>query len=136
MVLVKDADKEKLTAGLAEALEKLPEMKQPEWSYFVKTGVSKERPPTQKNWWYIRGASVIRNVYVSNRGVSKLRKVYGGRKNRGHKPEHSFRASGKVIRVILQQLEAAELVKKEKAKGRVITPKGQKFMDNVAKSLK
>ncbi|MEM7815655.1 MAG: 30S ribosomal protein S19e [Candidatus Aenigmatarchaeota archaeon] len=133
---VRDVDAQQLIVKAAEALEKMPEFKPPEWAYFVKTGVHKERPPSQANWWWIRSASVLRKIYLQPLGVSKLRKIYGGRKNRGHKPEHKYRASGAIIREILQQHEKAGFVKTEKGKGRVITPKGQKFLDGIAKSIK
>jgi small subunit ribosomal protein S19e len=57
-----------------------------------------------------------------------MRRVYGSRKNRGHKPERKLPASGSVIREILQQLESAGLVKTEKGKGRRITAKGKAFL--------
>ena len=137
MASIRDADTQELVTKAAEELEKMPEFKPPEWAAFVKTGVHKQRPPTQANWWFIRSASILRKVYLNQRiGVSKLRKVYGGRKNRGHKPEHKKRASGSIIREILQQHEKAGFVKMEKGKGRTITPKGQKFLDQAAKEMK
>jgi small subunit ribosomal protein S19e len=137
MVSVKEVDTQELIIKAAAELEKIPEFKPPEWAAFVKTGVHNQRPPSQANWWWIRSASILRKVYLSQRiGVSKLRKVYGGRKNRGHKPEHKKRASGSIIREILQQHEKAGFLKMEKGKGRSITPKGQKFLDGVAKSVK
>jgi len=137
MVSVKEANTQQLVMKAAEHLEKMPEFAPPAWAAFVKTGVHKQRPPTQDNWWFIRSASILRKVYLSQRiGVSKLRKVYGGRKNRGHKPEHKKRASGSIIREILQQHEKAGFLKMEKGKGRSITPKGQKFLDSIAKSVK
>jgi ribosomal protein S19E (S16A) len=36
----------------------------------------------------------------------------------------------------MQQLEKAGFVKMEKGKGRIITPKGQKLLNSVAKQLK
>jgi small subunit ribosomal protein S19e len=137
MASARQADTQQLVMKAAAELEKLPEFKPPEWASFVKTGVHKQRPPTQDNWWYIRSASILRKIYLNQSlGVSKLRKVYGGRKNRGHKPEHKKRASGNIIRKILQQHEKAGFVKTEKGKGRTITPKGQKFLDGVAKAIK
>jgi len=136
MASVKEADSQKLVIRTAEKLKELPGMGMPDWARFVKTGHSRERPPQQENWWWIRGASVLRNVYLQGQGVSRLRKVYSGRKNRGHKPEHSVRGSGKLIRVLLKQLEAEGFVKTEKGKGRTITPKGQKFLDGIAKELR
>ena len=134
---IKDADAGKMIEKTAEELRKMKGIRPPDWSEFAKTGVHKERVPSQKDWWYTRSASVLRKVQLSNTiGVEKLRKVYGGRKNLGHKPEHKRKASGAIIRNILKQLEAAELVKSEKGKGRSITPKGQSLLSRAAKSAK
>ena len=38
---------------LAEALKSVKELKAPEWISFVKTGTSKKRPTTEKDFWYI-----------------------------------------------------------------------------------
>jgi small subunit ribosomal protein S19e len=123
--------------NVADRLKKIEEIKPPEWAEYVKTGVSRQRPPQQKDWWYIRAASILRKIYLKqNLGVSKLRKEYSGRKNRGHKPEHRFRASGSIIRKILQQLEKAGFVKTEKGKGRKLTPKGAAFLKETAEANK
>lgn len=124
---IKNISPEELIKNTAERMKKIKEIKPPVWASFVKTGVHKERPPQQKFWWYTRAASVLRKIYIQEAGVSRLRKIYGGRKNRGHKPEHKYKASGAVIRKILQQLEDAGFVKKGK-KGRVITKKGRDFL--------
>ena len=63
--------------------------------------------------------------------------LYGkhARKNRGHKPEHFYPASGSVIRKILQQLEKSTLIQQNKTgnrKGRILTPKGTSFLDKIA----
>jgi small subunit ribosomal protein S19e len=137
MVSIKDVPSQALVDMAASELEKMDEIKPPEWATYAKTGVHKERPPAQKNWWYIRSASVMRKLCLGDSlGVSRLRKAYGGRKNLGHQPEHKRPASGAVIRKVLQQLEAAGFVKAEKGKGRIITPKGQSFLNRIAKELK
>jgi small subunit ribosomal protein S19e len=135
---VRDVDAEKLILKAAEELSKMEELRPPAWSPFVKTGVSRQRPPTQENWWNIRQASILRKLYLGQKGVgvSRMRTIYGSRKNRGHKPEHSFPASGSIIRKSFQQLEKAGFVKTEKGEGRLITPKGQKFLNSVAKQAK
>jgi len=137
MTLVRDVKVQELIGKVAERLEKVDDLKPQEWTKFVKTGAHKERPPTQKKWWHIRAASVLRKLYVGeNIGVSRLRKVYGGRKNRGHKPERKCKASGAVLRRVLQQLEKAGLVEMKKGKGRSLSAKGRSFMDSVAKEMK
>ena len=130
-----DTNIQELLKKAASALKE--KIKAPEWSIFVKTGMSRERPPVEKDWWYIRAASVLRKVYLKGPiGTNKLKVKYGGRKNRGYKPEKTYKGSGKIIRVILQQLEKAELIKqgaKGVHKGRLITPKGKSFLDKLAK---
>ncbi len=141
MVNAKDIPADKLIEATAVKLEKMAEFKPPEWSIFVKTGMSRQRPPTQANWWWLRAASILRKTYLNHGvGVSKLRKEYGGRKNRGHKPEHTFKASGSIIRKIMQQMEVAGfLASQRNPKGRVlkraITKKGTDFLNEVSKSL-
>ena len=110
-------------------------IKPPEWSKYTKTGVSQERPPTQPDWWFIRSAAILRKI--SNQGpigTQRLRVAYGARKRRGHKGAHHRKAGGKVIRLMLQQLESAGLVKKvdKPIKGRIITPKGQKILSKAS----
>ena len=126
-------DTNKLITAMAEELKKGKLVEPPEWSGDVKTGTHKERVPEQDDWWYIRSASVLRKVYLSSKpiGVQRLRTAYGGKKNRGHKPERFAKASGAILRKMLQQLEASGLVKKVDAprKGRTITPKGQSLID-------
>ena len=123
----------------AEELEKMSDITPPSWSDFVKTGVHKERAPVQKNWWYIRAASILQTIQKRGPiGVSKLRVKYGGKKNRGARPEKFFKASGNILRKILQQLEKAGLAKKEEKgvhKGRIITPAGAKLLGKTAEEI-
>jgi small subunit ribosomal protein S19e len=132
VVTARDVDAAKLIAGAKEELKKVEEIKAPTWSVFVKSGVSKERPPVQQDFWYIRAASLLRRIYIDGPvGTAKLRTYYGGRKRRGHRKARSRRGSGAILRKLMQQLEKAELIKKID-KGRVITNKGQKFLDRIA----
>ena len=111
----------------------------PSWSHFVKTGAHKERLPTDENWWFMRSAAILRNVAkLGPVGTQKLRIKYGGRKNRGHKPDKFVQGSGSIIRKSLQQLEASGLVKqtaKGVHKGRILTPKGVSFLDKIAMEI-
>jgi len=127
----------KLIEKTAEELKKIDVIKAPEWSKFVKTGHYKERPPENPDWWYFRSASVLNKIYKYGPiGVNKLRTQYGGKKNRGHKPERFYKGSGNIIRKVLQQLEKASLVvqtEKGVRKGRIVTPKGRSFLDKLSK---
>lgn len=121
---------------LANILKNMPEFKQPEWSYFVKSSVSKQRPPRDPDFWYKRAASILRQVYTHNVvGVNRLKTRYGGRKKRGVRPEHFAKASGKMIRVILQQSEKAGLLEKfnesGKRAGRRLTQAGKDLLEGV-----
>lgn len=135
-----DVPADKLILAVAHELKKsAPEVKQPSWAQFVKTGVSRERPPTQNDWWQIRAASMLRRIGVLGPiGTSKLAKHYGGAKNMGHRPEMFKPASTNIIRKLLQQLEKAGLIKqgaKGVHKGRLITPKGHSFLDKAANEI-
>ena len=140
MTTVYDVNPNQLIEKVAEVLKKEKLVQSPEWAKYVKTGPAKERPPVNMDWWYYRSASVLRKIYISKPiGVSKLRKKYSSKKNRGHTPEITLRASGKIIRTILQQLEKAELIKfteKGVHKGRHITPKGKAFLDKLSREIK
>ena len=134
-----DVDAQDLILKTAEELKKIPEIKAPAWAAFVKTGMHKERPPVNDDWWYVRTASVLRKIYrLGPIGVSKLRTGYGGNKNRGVKKEHFYKGSGNIVRKALQQLEKAGLIKfaeKGVHKGRIITPKGKSFLDKIAAQI-
>lgn len=122
--------------GIKKELMKNDKMKQPEWSLFVKTGANAERPPSQKDWWYLRSAAILRRIYNNGPvGVGRLRTVFGGKRRRGHKPPHRKDAGGKVIRTIIQQLESAGYITKTEKprKGRIVTSRGQALVDKCAK---
>ena len=125
---------EKYIPALAEALKNIPEFEVPEWAMYVKTGVSRERPPADDDFWHTRAASILRQLYIRGVvGVGKLRTRYGSRKDRGGRPDRFFKSGGKIIRVILQQAEAAGLVEKvmRMQHGRRLTQQGRDFLDSI-----
>ncbi|MEM0089346.1 MAG: 30S ribosomal protein S19e [Archaeoglobaceae archaeon] len=108
----------------------------PEWANFVKTGVNRERSPEQKDWWFIRVASILRRIYIDGPvGIERLRTFYGGRKRRGVRLAHFAKGSGAIIRNALHQLEQLGYVAKTK-EGRVVTPAGRAFLDKIASEIK
>jgi small subunit ribosomal protein S19e len=127
-------DPHTLNTALALELKKIPEIKAPGWSFFVRTGVSKQRVPESPDFWYIRTASILRQLYLNGVvGVERLRTRYGGRKNRGVKPAKFKKSSGKMLRLMLQQAEKAGLVEKVTGSqfGRRLTKKGRDFLDSI-----
>lgn len=135
--MIYDVNQQELVLEISKTLKEKELVAMPEWANFIKTGSHRETMPKNPDWWYIRSASILRFVMKSGPvGVSKLRTRYGGRKNRGFKPDRFVRAGGKVLRVILQQLEKSGLVKQaqvESHKGREVTPKGASIIAIAAK---
>jgi len=127
-------DPVKFIPALAEALKKMEEFEVPEWATLVKSGVSRERPPVSDDFWYTRAASILRQLYIHGVvGVGKLRTRYGSRKNRGGRASKFRKSGGKMIRVILQQAEAAGLVEKVSRlqHGRRLSSKGRELLDSI-----
>jgi len=127
-------DPVKYIPALAEALKNIEAFNVPEWAIYVKSGVSRERPPADEDFWYTRAASILRQLYIKGVvGVGKLRTRYGSRKDRGGKPDKFNKSGGKIIRVILQQAEAAGLVEKvtRLQHGRRLTQAGRDLLDSI-----
>ena len=125
---------------LAEALKKIPEFEMPEWAGYVKSGPGKERPIDDEDFWHKRSASILREIYKRGIvGVNRLRTKYGSKQNRGFKPERFKRASGKIIRTILQQADKAGFTEiaqdikgvRSAKPGRKLTDKGKKFLEEI-----
>ena len=139
MVKIHDVNQDSLVQEVASQLQKDGKVTVPDWANFVKTGNNKERPPIQENWWYLRSASILKKIYTHGPiGVAKLRTKYGSKKNMGVRPAKFVKSGGKVIRVILQQLESAGYVKKEEKaqhRGRVISGTGTSLMDKAAGAI-
>ncbi len=120
----------------AEELKALEPIMPPEWASFAKTGVHKQAPPNQEDWWYIRTASILRRVYIDGPvGVQRMRTFYGGNRDRGSNPYQFRRGSGSVLRKALQQLEEAGLIERV-GTGRIVSAKGRSFIDRIANDLK
>jgi len=136
MTTVYDVSPDHIIRRVAEELKKRKEIVPPAWAAFAKTGVHKEMPPEDPDWWFIRAAAVLRRVYVDGPlGVERMRSFYGGNKNRGSKPNAFRKGSGSILRKSLQQLEAAGLVIHDKT-GRRVSPEGMKFLDNLSSDVR
>ncbi|WP_455364181.1 30S ribosomal protein S19e [[Eubacterium] cellulosolvens] len=137
MPTVFDVSPEPLIKQLAMHLkENVEEVAPPSWAFTAKTGAFKEHPPSERDWWYIRCASLLRKLYVkSPAGISRLRKEYGGRARRGRRREHTYKGSGSAIRDPLQQLQKAGLVETVDKKGRRLSKEGRRLLDKIATDL-
>ena len=134
---VREVNPQVFTERLSQYFQNSKKIEQPNWADLVKTGCLNQMPPNLQNGWYTRAAAVCRQVYLHpNTSVTELRNRFGSKKHYGTKPCHFCQSSGKVLRVILQQLEKAGYVKKTEDNGRVITPIGQKQLDTITKELK
>jgi small subunit ribosomal protein S19e len=135
MATVYDVPADRLIKETAEDLRENVKLRRPDWALYVKTGVSRERKPVNPDWWWVRAASILRRIYIDGPvGVQRLRTYYGGKKNRGRIPREFRRASGKVIRTILKELDSEGLTEAGK-RGRGITPKGQSYLDKISSKI-
>ena len=136
MTTIFDVPPQQMIDLAAKKLQGYNEIVPPDWADQVKTGVHTETQPTQENWWYIRTAAVLRKIYVYGPiGTERLSGQFGGSKDRRAKPYKAAKGSRAIIRNALKQLETAGLVQADKNRGRVVTSKGQSFLDNIARDI-
>lgn len=137
MTTVYDVPAKSIIDRLAQKLKENTEIQPPKWAAFVKTGVSRELSPNEKDWWFKRCASVMRRVYIDGPvGISRLRSFYGGKHRKGVKQAHFAKGSGSVVRHALHQLEKAGLVVRTQKEGRKVSPGGARLLDNVSNEVK
>ncbi|MEK6958459.1 MAG: 40S ribosomal protein S19 [archaeon] len=120
---------------IEEASKKLAsEIEAPAFTAYVKTGMHRERAPQRDDWFHVRMASILYRAYKWGAiGTERLRSYYGGRRNRGLKTEHHYKASGKVIRSAVQTLEKAGYLEKAQPKGRKVSTKGFRLLNEASK---
>ena len=136
MTTVYDVPAEMLINSVAQKLKSDKNVQAPEWAKFAKTGAHKELSPDNADWWFVRCASILRRIYMDGPvGISRLRSFYGGRHRNGSVPVHFSKGSGSIAREALQQLEKAGFIKAQKT-GRIISPQGRSFLDNMANEVK
>ena len=137
MTTVYDVPATALIDEASKMLSKEKDIQAPAWAPFVKTGIHKEKPPVQDDWWNVRVAAVLRKIYTEGpMGTERLRQQFGGFRDRGSMPNKAAKGSGSIARKALQQLEAAGLVQNVQSQGRVVTPKGRALLDNAAHAVR
>jgi small subunit ribosomal protein S19e len=137
MTTLYDAPAEDLIEALTETLSEEDAIEAPEWAAVAKTGVDRELPPEQDDFWERRAASLLRKVAVDGPvGVNRLRTEYGkskqGTTRYRVRPMRKAEGSGSIIRTALQQLEEAGYVETSEADGRRITGEGRSLLDDTA----
>jgi len=136
MTTVYEVPAKELIDEVAKKLKDDDNIATPEANIYSRTGVHKQNPPVDSDWWYTRCASILRKLYIKNAiGIERLTAEYGGKRDRGSKPYKARSGSGTIARRALQQLEKAGYVTKLRGKGRVLTPKGRSFMDNTSSDV-
>jgi small subunit ribosomal protein S19e len=135
MTTLYDIPANKLIELAATKLKSDERFTPPEWASCVKTGMHREHPPQNDDWWYVRCAALLRRIAMDGPvGTQRLRSVYGGKTDNSSKPERFVKGSGSIIRKAMQQLESAGFVKTT-PKGREISSQGRSFLDNSAYEL-
>ncbi|MFC6834891.1 30S ribosomal protein S19e [Halomarina ordinaria] len=131
-----DVPADALIQAVAEELD----LEEPEWAAIAKTGVSRELPPEQEDFWNVRAASLLRRVAIDGPvGIGSLQRHYGGAKQGSTRyrvrPDRKTDASGKVIRTILQQLEEAGYIETADGEGRRVSGEGRALLDSTASDV-
>ncbi|XP_037084222.1 40S ribosomal protein S19-like [Pollicipes pollicipes] len=133
---VKDVDQQQFVIDMAAFLKKSGKVKVPDWADIVKTSIARELAPYDRDWFYIRTASIARHLYMRpNAGIGALRKIFGGRKRNGVRPNHFQVCHGNHLRKAVQQLEALRMVEKTPEGGRRLTNQGRRDLDRIASQV-
>jgi len=140
MATLYDVPPEELIEALTETLADEDDIEAPDWAEYTKTGVDRELPPEQEDFWARRAASLLRKVAVEGPvGVNALRSEYGtskqGTTRYRVRPHHKTKGSGNIIRTALQQLEDAGYVETSENDGRRVTGEGRSLLDDTAGEL-
>ena len=137
MTTLYDVPAEALIEALTETFEDEDDIEAPEWTAVAKTGVDRELPPEQPDFWERRAASLLRKVAVDGpMGVNALKAEYGtakqGTTRYRVRPHQKAEGSGAIVRTALQQLEDAGYVETSEADGRRVTGEGRSLLDDTA----
>jgi small subunit ribosomal protein S19e len=152
-ITLKDVPADAFIKAYAEHLKKTQKVIPMANYSFLKTGHSREIVPHDADWFYTRCAALARKLFLRpGLGVGTLQHIFGKKENNGHRRRHHSKGSGKVLRYALQQLEEADVmmryndkrnhsVQMEMPRGkelgypRVMTPEGQKELNEIAKQV-
>jgi len=137
MTTLYDVPADDLIEAVADRLADDGDVEAPDWIEFTTTGVGRELPPEQNDFWATRTASLLRKIAVDGPvGIGALATEYGSTKGGSNRyqvrPPSQTDGSRKIIRTAVQQLEAADYLQTEGNDGRVVTADGRQLLDEVA----
>ena len=130
-----DVPADALIDALADKLR--DRLDEPEWARYAKSGIDRELPPEEADFWARRAASILRKVAMDGPiGVERLRTAYGGSAEGSNRyrvaPASQAKGSGNIIRTILQQLQDEGLVEEAGSAGRQASSEGRALLDQTA----
>ena len=141
-ITLKDVPADKFIEAYAAHLKKTQKIQPLEGHEYLKTAFYKDKNPECPDWYYTRAAALARKMYLRPQiGVGRLRHLFGSVKRNGHAKNKHGKASGKIIRHALIQLEKAGILTRFKDDQgnifdqRVISKEGQKELNEVAKNV-
>ena len=143
-VTVFDVPANDLINSLAMFFKEKNVIKLPKWSSLVKCSHANEIVPLNPDYMYYKAAAIARMLYITKSktvGVGSIRTMFGKKERRGAQPAKFMRASGKIIRVLLQQLKENKYVENYKNKdqdvsyGLVLTSNGRTELDKIAAKI-
>lgn len=105
----------------------------------IKLGVSREMPPSDEHWIFVRAASIIRALCLQTMqdkwtSIRFFTKKYNKRQNRGCRPSKFARGGAANIKHIIECLIAIEWVMENEGKYRM-TDKGLETMKNFLSTM-
>eukprot|EP00178_Gracilaria_changii_P010756 TRINITY_DN31236_c0_g1_i1.p1 TRINITY_DN31236_c0_g1~~TRINITY_DN31236_c0_g1_i1.p1 ORF type:complete len:154 (+),score=23.19 TRINITY_DN31236_c0_g1_i1:44-505(+) len=132
-VTVRDVPASDFIATYAKHLKRSGRIEIPNWADLVKGSAAHELSFYNPEWFYIRVASIARQVYFKPQGVGTLRRHYGRNKRKGAVPNRQSKVGSSILRAALKNLEKLGVLEKPKeAGGRRITFSGRRDLDRIA----
>lgn len=62
---VRDVPANQFIEAYAKHLKEKGQYKEPEWAIFVKTGIARQFSPENNDWFFFRGAAILRRLYCT-----------------------------------------------------------------------
>ena len=140
-ITLKDVPAEAFIKAYAAHLKKTQKVTPLDGHEHLKTACYKDMQPQCSDWYYTRAAAIARKVFLRpDIGVGRLKHLFGSVRRNGHCSNSHGRASGKIIRHAMIQLEKAGVITRvpsvdSEIVKRRISKEGQKEINEVAKNV-